>query len=280
MKIEFVSLAQFGLEPAAEVIARGFDDYFVKLACSAAWLMHMARSDSVDLAASRVIVRDGTAVGAALIARRGWTSRLAGMTLVPAARRQGIGRATMAQLFADARARGERAMVLEVIEENAPAVRLYDAVGFQRVRRLVSFSHAPAAAAVTRTDHPAGPEEVDLRALANVVARDGLDDLPWQMSAESLAQLTPPTIALRLDGAWVALANLATAEPVVRALLTERNERRRGRATALLRAVLTKYPDKTWKVSALWPDEFAGVFVRAGFERAALSQWQMVREIA
>jgi ribosomal protein S18 acetylase RimI-like enzyme len=279
MNLEFASLAHFGLDRAAEVMARGFEDYFIKLACSGAWLMHMARSDSVDLAASRVIVRDGVAVGAALIARRGWTSRLAGMTLVPEARRQGIGRATMAHLLADAKARGERAMVLEVIEQNEPALKLYEGCGFRRVRRLVGFSRSMEAVPASGADADLGLEQVDLRLLAATVAVHGLEDLPWQLSSETLAQLTPPTIAYRLDGAWIAVANLATAEPVVRALVTERAERRRGRATALLRAVVARHPAKEWRMSALCPEEIGGVFLAAGFMRAPLSQWQMSCEL-
>jgi ribosomal protein S18 acetylase RimI-like enzyme len=279
MNLEFASLAHFGLDRAAEVIARGFDDYFVKLACSPAWLMHMARSDSVDLAASRVIVRDGTAVGAALIARRGWTSRVAGMTLVPEARRQGIGRATMTQLLADAKDRRERAMVLEVIEQNEAGVKLYQACGFRRVRRLVGFLSGSAQTSGDRQDAGGTIEEVDLRALAAVVAREGLNDLPWQLSSESLAQLTPPTVAYRLQGAWIAVANLATSEPLVRALVTEHAQQRQGRAAALLRALMARYPAKEWRTSAIWPEELAGVFVKAGFQRTALSQWQMVREL-
>ena len=280
MKLEFVPVAQFGLDAAAEVMTRGFEDYFVKIACNGAWLMHMARSDSVDLAASRVIVRDGLAVGGALIARRGWTCRLAGMSLVPEARRQGIGRATMARLLAEAMARGDRAIVLEVIEQNEAGVKLYARCGFRRVRRLVGFSLAPAVVGTRDADAAARLQPVDLRELASVVARDGLDDLPWQLSSETLAHLTPPTAAYRLDGAWAAAANVSTPEPVIRALITGRGERGRGRATALLRALAATQPEKPWRIAALWPEELAGVFLRAGFARTELSQWQMLQNLA
>jgi hypothetical protein len=210
----------------------------------------------------------------ALIARRGWTSRLAAMAVVPEARRSGAGRAVMEQLLAEARARGDRAMVLEVIEQNMPAVRLYEATGFAKVRRLVGYAGAgeadpPAAALV----------EEDPRALATLVIRDGLPDLPWQLSGETLAQMTPPALAYRLEGAWVMLVNPGAAAVTIRALITEHGRRQQGRAHAVLRAVMARYPGKAWKVPAIWPEELGGVFATAGLARSELSQWQMTRAL-
>jgi GNAT superfamily N-acetyltransferase len=113
MNLEFPSMADYGLDRAAEVLARAFEDYFVRIPFSVGILLQAARADSVDLALSRVFVRDGIAVGGALIARRGWTTRLAGMAILPEARRTGIGRAAVLQLLGEAKTRGERAMVLE-----------------------------------------------------------------------------------------------------------------------------------------------------------------------
>jgi ribosomal protein S18 acetylase RimI-like enzyme len=278
MAFEFVPVPEFGLERAAEVLTRGFADYFVKLPFTAAGLLQLPRSDSVDLAASRVVVRGGAAVGVGLIARRGWTSRLAGMALVPEARRQGAGRALVQQLLAEAKARGERAMVLEVIEQNAAAVNLYARCGFRRVRRLVGFScrgqdggEATGAASLT---------EVDLRDLGAVVNTEGAPHLPWQLSGETVAALTRPTIGYRLNGAWVALSNLDAPQIAIRALITERVEQGRGRSSALLRAVMAKHPGKEWVMKAIWPEEFSAAFTAAGFTRTELTQWQMAREVS
>jgi GNAT superfamily N-acetyltransferase len=277
MSLEFQPLAHYGFDRAAEVLSRGFEDYLVKIASSSVLLLHLARSDSVDLAASRIIIRDGHPLGAALVARRGWTCRLAGMALVREARGQGVGRATMMHLLEEAKARGERHMVLEVIEQNETAVRLYETCGFQRVRRLIGFSLSNPAPLQPRPSDDL--EEVDLRTLGQVVAANGLKNLPWQMSGETLTQLSPPAVAYRLNGAWVALTAVATPQVTVRALVTERPRQGKGAAVALLHAVMAKYPGKEWRMSALWPEELAQVFVDAGFTRAALSQWQMTRDI-
>lgn len=274
MADDFPSVLDFGLERTAAVLTEAFADYFVKAPLTAAVLVQMARVDSVDLGTSRVITRAGAALGAALVARRGWTTRLAAMAIVPAARRSGAGRAVLERLLAEARDRGDRTMVLEVIEQNEPAVRLYETAGFTRVRQLVGFTGAGAAPPATATD-PA-PAEADLRAAAAIVTRDGLPDLPWQLTGETLAQLSPPTVAYHLDGAWIVLSVSGTTVSI-RGLVTEVAHRGRGRAAALLRAVQARHPGREWRVPAIWPEELAGIFPRAGLVRGPLSQWQMTR---
>jgi ribosomal protein S18 acetylase RimI-like enzyme len=281
---ECVAVTDYGLDRAAEVLTRGFADYFVKIPFSVAMLLQLSRTDSIDLAASRVLLSEGTAIGAALIARRGWTSRLAAMALLPAARGQGAGRALVDHLLVEAKARGERAMGLEVIEQNTAAVKLYEAAGFEKIRRLVGFASTERAAA--RKDPATGPAtdapivEVDVRALAGVVIGSGRSDLPWQLSGETIAQLGSPTTAYRLNGAWIAVTNLATPQVVIRALVTERGEQGRGRGAALLRALIASHPGKHWEIKPIWPEELGAVFVEAGFDRTPLTQWQMTRRLA
>ena len=84
-------------------------------------------------------------------------------------------------------------MVLEVIENNLPAVRLYEACGFKTERRLVGYE-----AMFDPFGGEAKLEEVDIGQVSRLVGIFGLDDLPWQISAESLAQYSPPNRAYRL----------------------------------------------------------------------------------
>lgn len=282
MNLEFPSMVDYGLERAAEVLSRAFEDYFVRIPFSAGALLNAARTDSVDLGSSRVFVRDGAAVGGALIARRGWTCRLAGMAITPEARRTGVGRAAVVHLLAEAKARGDRKMVLEVIEQNTAAVELYRATGFQTIRRLIGFAGAP-------IDVPTRTEaliQVDPREVAAAVTRYSLPDLPWQLSGETIAQLTPPSVAYRLDGAWIALTDPSQPIVTIRALVAERDALGDGtlpcreREAALLRAVMAKYSGRDeWRLSAVWPEELADVLAPAGLPRTPLTQWQMQREV-
>jgi len=276
MKVEYTPIAEFGPGPAAEVLTRAFADYLVKIPFTEAMLRQMEPVDSVDLAASPVLLLDGEPVGAALIARRKAVSRLAGMALVPAARRRGLGRALMERLIVEARTRGDQRMVLEVIEQNTAAVRLYEEVGFARKRRLVGFvGPAPAGLVPVPELAPAS-----LREVAAAVARlDAAMDWPWQISGETIAQLPPPACGYTLDGAWVAVVNPAGPTAGFRALAVEGAGETDGRAGRLLRAVMARHPVKEWRMSALWPEELAGWFAGSGLGRHELTQWQMIRNL-
>ncbi len=61
------------------------------------------------------------------------------MGIVVNARNSGVGTWAMEQLIEEAKARGEKQMLLEVIEQNTAGVKLYEKVGFEKVRRLVGY---------------------------------------------------------------------------------------------------------------------------------------------
>ncbi|MBA4138584.1 MAG: GNAT family N-acetyltransferase [Opitutus sp.] len=276
MTFTYPSVQEFGLDRASDVLTRGFSDYFVPITSSPAILLAMARGDSVDLTVSRVAVLDGEPVAVGLIARRGWTSRLAGMAVVATARKRGVGQALVNQLLDEAKARGERTMVLEVIEQNESAVKLYERSGFQIVRRLTGHGGKPE---VPARAVPPMLEEIDARELARLVSEHGLPDLPWQLSAETIAHATPPAVAWRLGPAALLLSNPAADVVAIRAIVTERAARGLGHSQALLRAVMAKFPGKEWRASAIYPEEMGSTFTSAGLTRTPLSQWQMTRAL-
>lgn len=265
-------MLDYGLERSADVLARAFDDYFVRIPFTITLLLNSSRADSVDLTLSRVFVRDGTAVGAALIARRGWTCRLAGMGIIPEARRTGVGRAAVIALLDEAQSRGDHTMLLEVIEQNTAAVELYRACGFETIRRLVGFAGKAPEISEAHDDLI----EVDLREVAGAVTRYAPRDFPWQISGETIAQLTPPAVGYRRRDAWIAITDPAQPVVTVRALVA----RDAIEPAELLRSVIAKHPGKDeWRFNPIWPEEFAGFIVQVGLPRTALSQWQMRRSL-
>lgn len=237
---------------------------------TAAGLARFISRDNVDLALSQVFYRDEQPVGFGYVARRGWTSRLAGFGIIPAASGAGVGKAAMTAMVEQARGRGDRDYLLEVIEQNERAVRLYKGVGFEIVRRLVGY------AAENPTGEAADLHQIDVYEAAQVVVQHGAPDLPWQVAGANLMRHSPPDMAYELDGAYAVISSPDAPAIVLRALIVPPELRRQGRASRLLRGLFAAYPQKQWMVSATCPEEIGGELLAGfGFKRQAISQWQM-----
>jgi len=274
MNLHSTPASGYSVPDLIQFLNQGFEDYSVPIQFNTAAFLSMLRKDGLDLTASRVLTVNAQPCGIALIARRGWVSRLAAMGIGKTTRGMGAGSWFMDELIRDACQRGEREMVLEVIEQNEPAVKLYQKAGFEIVRRLVGFIRKQAEEMESNE-----LQEIDLRRLGELVSRYGLRDLPWQLSGESIAQMNPPARAYRHEQAFVAISNPEVEHVAIWSLLVEPDGRGRGLGSRMLKSMMAAHPGKTWHMPALLPEECAHVFERAGFERENLSQWQMVLKL-
>jgi ribosomal protein S18 acetylase RimI-like enzyme len=278
----FKPASKFPIPQIADLLTRGFEGYLVPINIDEAALLTMHRRDGIDFNESRILIKEDEPIGVALIARRGWTSRLAAMGIVSHARHSGAGTWAIKQLIEQARARGERELALEVIEQNTAGVKLYQKFGFKSVRRLVGYklenpqveSIAPVAILGGR-DGENELVEMDIRELARLITIHGIKDLPWQLSSETIAQHTPPSRAFRLNNAYCLISNPEAEHVVISSVLENVNSRAAGLGSALMRAVFSRFPNKTWHVPALFPEEMSALFEELGMQREEISQWQM-----
>lgn len=270
MNLNTVPASNYSLTDLTNFLNEGFEDYFVPVQFTTTPFLNMLRKDGLDLSSSRVLMAEGQPGGIALIARRGWTSRLAAMGISKKMRGQGAGSWLMDELIKEACQREDREMVLEVIEQNEPAVKLYQKYGFQMVRRLIGCIRKEA-----KEYQKSDLQDTDLRRLGQLIAQHGLPDLPWQVSSESVAQMNPPAHAYRKGQAYIAVSNPTLDHVVIWSLLVEQGVRGQGLGTDMLKSVISNHPGKTWHMPAICPEEFWNVFQRADFEREELSQWQM-----
>ncbi|HSS76467.1 MAG TPA: N-acetyltransferase [Thermoanaerobaculia bacterium] len=262
-------------EEVAIAVNRGFEGYFVPLTFTAQAYERRFRSEHLDPFASRVFSQDGAPAGALLIARRGWSSRVAAMGIAPPFRGQGVGRRVLEAAIAEARARGDRAMFLEVLVQNTPAVALYTSAGFRTRRRLVGYRWDPGEI------EPTGPlEEIDPRDFARLAVREGEPDLPWTLQPETFAASTPPTRAWRLGEARALIGDLTAEKLILHALVVPRAHRRQGWGTRILHALAAAHPGRTWWFSPYIPEDLAPEFFSGpGWERQGLEQLEMRLEI-
>jgi GNAT superfamily N-acetyltransferase len=198
------------LEPSAlrELFNEGFSDYLVPMHLDAAMFADHLRVNDVDLACSRVVA-EGRPAAFALIARRGPAAWVGGMGTVPSHRRRGLGeRALVAGLDA-ARERGCAEAWLEVIDANAPAIALYERLGFAVVRELIVWALAADRAAPA--SQPVAPEDAQAW-----IAAHRLSPEPWQRADESVAAMDAPLRGLSVErGGAVVLRERAEAVTVL-----------------------------------------------------------------
>ncbi len=244
---------------------------------SAEALAARVRVEHVDLEASRVVVdARGVALALALIARRGRECRLAAFGIVEEARGQGLGTRAMTGLLEEARARGDRRMLLEVFEANRAGVALYERLGFVTQRALIGWEGAIAA-----VEDPA-LRELDPGALGEVVARDreaGASALPWQLRAEGFVAMTAPFRTFALDDA---IATVLARGPALHlsGLFTRPAARRRGQAARLVRAIVAHLRPDRVIVPPIVPEGSARAWCAAvGLAPSALAQREMARAL-
>lgn len=277
--LTFPDLLTLPLTEISRVLAQSFEGYFVPLPDDPRSLATRFRAEQIDLAASFVaLTAAGERVGLCLIARRGNVSRVAAMGIVPAYRGQGVGAALLAHALAEARGRGDSRMGLEVIEQNAPAVRLYEKYGFVRQRRLVGFEHVGFEHVGFEAVQAARPEPLPLLEFAAQLPAE-LWNAPWQVQPATLAGLSAPAQAFRL-GAASAVVTVLPELVVLRALYVPAARRRQGEASRLVQALAAQWAGRRWTVPAIWPEGWADEFLFSqGFKSAELSQWDMLCEL-
>ena len=188
-----------GLKPAdaldgealAALFTAGYEGYWFPITVDAPAFARMIGTTDVDLRLSRVAIDDGEPVAIALVARRDTEGWIGGMGVVAPHRRKGIGEATLVAALDAARAAGIERVRLEVLEQNEPARRLYERLGFERIRDLEVWS-APGG--------PGEPHEVDAAEAHAWLRSHREEPEPWQRDDASIERLGE-TRGLMVEGA-------------------------------------------------------------------------------
>ena len=284
MAFEIVPAHALPLAEQAVVVNAGFAGYV------GGWhdfdaeaLARFLMAQGADLFLSRFVRNTAGPVGFGYVNRTGRVLRLGGMAVVPEARGSGAAGHLLEALFEEAKARGDEAMTLEVIEQNPRAHALYRRHGFQEVSRLESWRRSDAG-----TGEIASAEVVEeipmTQALAWPCAPD-YPDLPWPISRHVVAKAVVNTRAFCNSAANVCLVlseSGADAPVRVHALFPgERgNEVQWHEMRALLTAVVARhFPGCELFAPAVFPEKFGAEFFEPfGFARDTLSQFFMRRD--
>jgi ribosomal protein S18 acetylase RimI-like enzyme len=176
----------------ARLFTAAYEGYFVPFAVDEARLAHMVDAFDIALDRSLVAYEGNETVGLANLGLRGDRTWLGGVGVVQSHRRRGIGEELSRALLDQARAAGAREMVLEVIDANAPAIALYEKLGFETTRRLEVFT-LPA-------EEGADDRDGDLPEARARIAAARTEPEPWQRDDATLDNLDGLG-AVTVDGA-------------------------------------------------------------------------------
>jgi ribosomal protein S18 acetylase RimI-like enzyme len=225
------------------------------VALDAAALGRFIHAQGIDLCYSRFTRSAQGLCGFGYITRTGDLSRLTGMGVLVASRRTGVARGLLRHLLDEARARGDRMMVLEVIEQNPPAYALYEKEAFRALARLCGWRRLPGRATAELSR--------DFAAASQIANTREFPELPWQISRHAVAKLESAR-AFASDRALAVISDPRAAGPIRIHAVSSRQA---------LSAVLQRHFDREFFARPFFPENFGPeIFEPLGFTREPLTQ--------
>ncbi len=279
-EIKFLGGTPFGT--IHEAMTEAFADYLMDMSyMTKEVLWRRAMKNGVDFACSPGAFQDGRLVGLTLVGLGTWAGEPAAFDactgIVKAHRGQGLAGRIFDAALPVLRGRGTTRFLLEVIQENEPAVKAYERTGFRITRPMVCYQRTdprlPEASTLVEI-RPVGPEALDVL----------LPELDWQPSWENTfdaVRAVPDEIRLygAFDGA--ACVGLAVYYPTLRwimSLVVKRSHRGRGIGKSLLAHALRNVEPggRSIRVNNVDASDLATVSVlqQCGF-RELVSQYEM-----
>jgi ribosomal protein S18 acetylase RimI-like enzyme len=245
------------------------------------------KKNSVDYDVSPGLYIEDRLVGFTLIGIDTWEDRLtaydAGTGIVPDFRKQGWARKMFKHALPTLREKGVERFVLEVLQQNEPAIKAYRKSGFEVARELKCF--------VGQTDDLESqhePSALEMRPIARSVLATLETSADWVPSFENrFSAVDAISDHVRLTGAFddgVCVGAAAYAPPLdwLLTLLVDRGHRRCGVGTALIRHLAATLPESVTRLTALDVDG-SDAGTQAFFESLGFShlvdQYEMVREL-
>ena len=128
------------VERLTSLLNQAYADYPVPVRLGEGQFQSMCDDMDIDLARSVVALADGEPVGLVLLSCRGPEGWVSGVGVHPSWRRQGIARRMMREILCLAWCAGLARLRLEVLTQNRAAGSLYEELGFERTRDLLSLN--------------------------------------------------------------------------------------------------------------------------------------------
>jgi ribosomal protein S18 acetylase RimI-like enzyme len=276
MNFEIVPAHDVSLADQAKVFTDAFAGYVAgSFQMDAAKLAAFIAVQGIDLGYSRFVRdREGSLVSFGYINRTAGVSRLAGMGTIASSRRSGAAMFTVNQLLNDAKQRSDQAVVLEVIEQNPPAVALYRSCGFREITKLLGWRSNRE----TIKQSEAAAREISIADGLRLPNPVDYPDLPWQISRYAGAKVATGR-AFALDNVAVVIGDPNSSPVRLHGYLGYN-----GANWATLRSLTSRIVSQFRNTEFVAPPIFPEVFGREIFEplkfgREPLSQLLMRKDL-
>jgi ribosomal protein S18 acetylase RimI-like enzyme len=276
MNFEIVPAHELALAEQARIFNLAFAGYLAGWSeMDAAALARFLCAQGADLCYSRFVRATGTIAGFGYINRTGNVPRLAGMGTVPAARRTGVAAYLLSQLLEEAKTRGDAAMMLEVFEQNVPALVLYRRYGFTETARLFGWRRSAGIAAPQ--DLSSAVEEISVIDASQMPDAFEYPNTPWQISRYAVLK-APGARAFGNDAVCVVIGETSVKRIRVHAFFAAEQDWKVLRS--VLPAVIQQFPSCEFFAPAVFPEQFGlEIFEPLGFVREPLNQLLMRRDL-
>lgn len=176
------------------------------------------------------------------------------------------------QLFAEAEARGDKTMMLEVIEQNPRAHALYRRHGFREITRLLSWRRE----AFPDTHGSPPLEEISIVDAIQIPGAREYPELPWQISRHAVVKGLRPQ-AFRVGAACVVISDPEAPPIRLQGLWSKTNAW--DQLQAAVARVLDHFHESEFLAGAVWPEDFGvHVFEPLGFKQEPISQFLLRRD--
>jgi GNAT superfamily N-acetyltransferase len=253
-----------------------FQEYYVPANIDAVTFERRYRAEGLDPGASIVLFNDDQPVALSFVARRGWNLHLSAFAVAPEYRGRRIGTQLLEQTRLEARARGDRSIQLEVVTENLPAMKLYQAIGFQTQRELGGYQLL---APPLGSERPV-VQHLDLMGTINSIIKDEPDSFPWEVDPVASISRFPRPEVVTLDGKSVAILSMMPPNRVhVWTIYTFRNYRETGSATELLKSLPKAYPGCEISTPYAVPADVGNLLTKAGYRKMPIKQFELLTHL-
>lgn len=178
------------------------------------------------------------------------------------------------------KAQGIKILELECIQQNTPALKLYQRAGFETMRELLGWERdVPQPQEFSPDD---AIEECSIAEVDELVKKYGAKDLSWQ--AWGFSRLPHADRGFKLGHAYCVVSDPDDEKSdtiKLWSLIVEPQHRGNGEAKRLAKAMMGKYTGKKWGVNPIFAKEYGDKLAQElGFSETKLTEYQMRLDIS